>query len=372
MFRTMLRTRLFEDGSVEIIDPDIESLPLLRAINPEFKIKHAGLENFTNPRFQYTRKIYLPIETDNLSSISIERLWDVHDSAIKSLPKGKRYKKTEVSLLDVKIELAKRYLKECKLCGRKCGVDRLSGQRGICGVGVHALAAEYFIHISEEAPVNPSLNINLRGCGLRCRFCQQHEILDPGGPGVLITSDLWKQLTLTGARSISFVGGNPDESLYAILGFISYAPKKLKKPVVWNSNGYASKIVYKLLSGIVDAYIPDMKFYSKICSKSLSGCENYFEMFQEGIAEMVKQDVPIFVRMLIMPGHKKCCHEPLIEFLAKYNHQLKLNILGQYYPDYMISEKDFPMNSRSKQSEIEHLIYYAATVGGSEWLISSQ
>ena len=372
MFRTKLKTRLLEDGSIELIDPDIESIELLQIINPDFKIKHKELDNFAQPRFQVAKKLYLDIATNELLNIATEKLWDIHDSGVENLLRQESPMKIGISLLDIKIELTKRVLKECRLCGRECKVNRLLGERGICGVGVDSSVGEYFVHIAEEAPVNPSININLQGCGLRCRFCQRAELIEPDGNGIPLSPELWKDLSVEHAKSLSFVGGNPDESLYSILCFLAFAPEGFSKPIVWNSNGYASRIVYKLLHGIVDAYIPDMKFYSKKCSKSLAGCENYFEIFKEGISEMVTQDIPIFVRMLVIPGHLECCHFPLINYLSRYKQRVKLNILGQYYPDYIITEKDSLLNQRPTLQEVEYARNYAMRLGGSEWLITNE
>ena len=202
-------------------------------------------------------------------------------------------------------------------------------------------------------------------------FCQKYDLLDPQGPGVPLEPTFWEELRSRTARSVSFIGGNPDESIYAILRFLSHAPSWFNKPIVWNSNGYASRIVYKLLRCIVDVYIPDMKFYGKACSQKLAGCGNYFEIFKEGIDEMVQQSTPIFVRMLVIPGHLKCCHLPLIEYLSRYKEKLRLHIMGQYYPDYKVSQQEPPLNRRPERSEIEYARSYAESLVGSDWLITN-
>lgn len=356
MFRQYLKTRVLEDGRVEIVDPDIEMLPLLRTINPEFRIRRARLENFSKPRLMSTKTHILPLNRHDISERSTAELWTIHDTALNNGSSAPA--QGEVTLFDLKIELARRELKNCRLCGRGCGVDRLSGGRGYCGLSADAKVGECFVHIAEEAPINPSINVNLRGCGLKCRFCQKHDLLDPDGPGHSLDFSLWKHLRSKAARSISFIGGNPDESVYAILRFLTDAPTGFGKPIVWNSNGYGSRTVYKLLSGIVDAYIPDMKFFGKTCSRELAGCDNYFETFTSGIEEMVEQDVPVFVRMLVLPGHMECCHLPLIEYLAKYMRKVKLNVMGQYYPDYKVSQKETLLNQRPSHAELEHILSY--------------
>lgn len=370
MFRADLKTRVLEDGSIEIVDPDLETLPLLKSINPEFRIRRSRLQNFTKPRLLSTKAHYLPFKRDDMNERSTEELWMLHDEALNK--ESATQAKGEVTLLDLKIELARRELKECRLCGRECGVDRISDKKGYCGMGIEGIVAECFVHIAEEAPVNPSINVNLRGCGLRCRFCQKHELLDPAGQGQRLNASIWKDLRVKTARSLSFIGGNPDESVYAILRFLADVPSRFRKPVVWNSNGYASRIVYRLLEGLVDVYIPDMKFYQDACSTELAGCSNYFSMFKTGLEEMIKQRVPIFVRLLLLPGHLKCCHMPLIDYLSQYKTKVKLNILGQYYPDYLISAEEPLLSRRPDIIDVKYARFYAEQRGGSDWLISNE
>lgn len=368
MFRPDLKTRVLEDGRIEIVDPDIETLPLLRSINPEFRIRRARLQNFSKPRLLSTKALSLPFKKDDMNRRSEEELWTIHDNAMND--GASAHAKGDVTLLDLKIELTKRALRECRLCGRGCGINRFSGERGCCGLGIDSKVGECFVHIAEEAPINPSINVNVRGCGLKCRFCQKHELLDPEGPGQPLDASLWNHLRSKAARSISFIGGNSDESIYAILRFLTDVPSRFGKPIVWNSNGYASRVVYKLLSGIVDAYIPDMKFYGKTCSRELAGCDNYFEMFTAGLDEMLKQNVQVFIRMLIIPGHMECCHIPLIDYLSRYADKVKLNILGQYYPDHKVTAKETLLSRRPSHSEMDYLLSYAENLGGPEWIIS--
>jgi len=371
MFRVALKTRLLEDGGMEIVDPDMESLPLLRAINPGFKIKRSTIQSFQKPHLKVTIRQLLPVGKDDLMKIKTRELWDLHEN-ISLSPQHVSHGKGKASLLDLKIELAKRALLTCHLCGRKCGVNRIAGEAGFCGLGIDSAVGECFIHITEEAPINPSININIRGCGLKCSFCQKYDLLDLQGPGVPLEPIFWEELRSQTARSVSFIGGNPDESVYSILRFLSHAPSWFNKPICWNSNGYASRTVYELLRGVVDIYIPDMKFHDKGCSQNLAGgCSNYFEMFQEGITEMVQQGVPIIVRMLVMPGHLQCCHFPLIKYLARYNKHVRLNIMGQYYPDYQVSQQQSPLNRRPAQSEIDDARSYAVRLVNSDWLITS-
>lgn len=374
MYRSQLKMRVMQDGLLEVVDPALEDLPLLREIAPDYRVETAKLRGFNSPRFQRARNLRLPLTTEDIKRLPDTELFECHAEWMKMLkmPVLPKNKKTSVSLLDIKVELARRSLKDCRLCGRDCGVNRHSGKKGVCGLGIEASIGEIFIHIAEEPPINPSLNLNLMGCSMRCRFCQKSELLDAKGEGLSLSRMLWEYIENGGkaARSISFIGGNPDQSLYSILRFLALAPHGFKRPVVWNSNGYASRLVYLLLDGLVDVYIPDAKFYSPDCSQDLAGCRNYFKTFKAGLAEMISQDVPVFIRMLVLPGHSGCCHTPMIEFLSSYRNKIRLNIMGQYYPDYILSKGDSLMNSRPTHSEVESLRNYAVQIGGVEWLIN--
>lgn len=105
--------------------------------------------------------------------------------------------------------------------------------------------------------------LNLRACALRCRYCQQSTLLDPRRRNSeLLTASLWSRLDHTGARSISFVGGNPDESMTAILKFLAAAPHNWALPVVWNTHALMSEEGLRLLDGVVNCYLPDFKCFA--------------------------------------------------------------------------------------------------------------
>ena len=368
-----ITARLLEDGSVEVVDPGYESLEFLKTINPSFEIQRGPLPGFTEPKLTSAMKTTVAAGRKELPHLPTERLWKIHDVALAvqagSLVSGIG-QKDDASLIELKAELARREIAACMLCGRRCGVDRLSGATGSCGLGDTALVSEMFVHICEEPPVNPSLNINLRGCGLQCCYCQKPDWLEPQGAGMPLDGRMNKALydIVHTSRSVMFIGGNPDESLYAVLHFLSHLPKPITKPLVWKNNGYASPQVYRLLNGIIDVYIPDAKFYSPICSEELADCANYFEDFRRGIKALLEQEAFVIVRILVLPGHSICCHKPMIDFLAKYQERIKLNIMSQYFPSHHMSKNgQSPMNTRLVTDEFLKVWNYAAHYG-SDWL----
>jgi len=354
------RIRIDHEGQMEIVDPGFDSLELLTALDPGFRIRWSKLPGFSSPRFLRTRESGSGIRRDELAEVSEERLWYIHSDAVKRLREGDispTRSQAEVSLLGVKIELSHRILSSCRLCAHGCGVDRTRGELGICGLGTEAIVAEQFVHIAEEPPINPSLLISLYGCGLRCRFCQQWELLSPATvDGKALDAALWTELDTEGARSISFIGGNPDESLYGILRFLAAAPSDWKLPIVWNCHGYGSPETIQLLDGIADVYVPDLKYGDERCGRELSDAPGYPTAARATVSAMVAQDVPVIVRILVLPGHFGCCHAPVLEFLRSLDTEnLFVSVRGQYCPDWRITSQDGKMARRPYPEEVEQV-----------------
>lgn len=366
MPRQSLRLRVDDPGGLEIVDPGIDELPLLQALDSGYAVRRSPLPAFTAPRFLAARHTGCGAPTQHLYKSREAQLWDIHEAVLADAGfVHKRADLHEATLLDLKIELARRILQHCRLCAHRCGVNRAKGETGICRLGMGATVAEHFVHIAEEAPINPSLVLSLAGCGLRCRFCQQGALLDPASvTGEPLESPLWKQLASAGARSLSFVGGNPDESLYAILQFLNGAPYDWRIPIVWNCHGAATVETISLLDGIVDAYVPDFKYGAEACGRRLSGIAGYPDAAQAAISAMLAQHVPVFVRILVLPGHRVCCHVPVLERLAALaGPMLWVSVRGQYCPDWKITEADGDLARRPTSAEVDAVRSQALALG---------
>jgi len=368
MGRSSEKIRILPDGRLEVIDPSFEDIPLLLAVDPGYQVQMAPLPGFTVPRFLRLREVGIGLGLVEVESLPEEDLWAIHRDLMGRPEPGvveKTRSTTGATLIDLKSELARRILARCRLCSHECGVDRLWGERGVCGLGREALVANHFVHIAEEPPFNPSLLLCLAGCALRCRFCQQHPLLNTTTiRGVRLDPALWSDLDHTGARSLSFAGGNPDESLHAVLEFLRDAPGSWSLPIVWNCHGYASTETMTLLEGVIDVFVPDFKYGCESCARSLSGAPHYPQRVRASIARMLSMGVPVIVRLLVLPGHFDCCHAPALRTLAELDGEnLLISVRDQYCPDFEIASTDGPLARRPRVEEIVQVVRLSKSLG---------
>jgi putative pyruvate formate lyase activating enzyme len=244
-------------------------------------------------------------------------------------------------------------------------VNRLAGERGACRLGSEAVVGSHSVHIGEEPPINPTLAVSLAGCGLRCRYCQQGLLLDPDRvPRPVLGPDLWQQLTPDGARTLMFIGGNPDESLPAILRFLRAAPEHWTLPIVWKCHAYATPEALLLLRSVADVYVPDVKYGTASCGTRWSGVPDYPARAAAALRAMIATGALVIARILVLPGHLTCCHLPMLDLLASLPQpQLLVSVRGQYCPDWEITAADGPMAARPSPSEVQAVIEAAEARG---------
>ena len=203
----------------------------------------------------------------------------------------------------------------CKLCPRQCGVDRSAGELGYCRCPDTAMVAKTMLHKWEEpalAGSGGSGAIFFGGCTLGCKYCQNMAI--SGGPvGTAMTSGALRRemekLIEQGAENIDLV--TPTQYLPTIIPALS---PRLSVPVVYNCGGYERAETIRALDGLVDIYLPDLKYADSGLAKELSGAADYFPVAAEAIREMARQVGPVqwqgervkkgvIIRHLILPGH---------------------------------------------------------------------
>jgi putative pyruvate formate lyase activating enzyme len=230
-------------------------------------------------------------------------------------------------------EEARRILGRCTLCPRDCRVDRTRGEKGFCGLTDSARCFREALYYHEESELIPSHMLFFSGCNLRCEFCPVGEWIE--APEAAAGMDLAKtrarilERLRAGARTLNFVGGEPSVNLCGLLELI--APIRSKLRVVWNSNMYFSEECGRLLDGVVDVYLADLKCGSAKCAKDLLGVDDYLETVQRNLL-FAQGSADLIVRHLVLPGHAECCREPVLRWLKENMPQVKLSLRGEYLP----------------------------------------
>ena len=275
------------------------------------------------------------------------------------------------------------HLRHCRLCPRKCRVNRLAGQVGFCGIGSRARVFSYGPHFGEEQPLvgaKGSGAIFFSGCNLHCVFCQNHEI--SGGINGHLAGREMKAGELAkiiialqeqGCANINLV--TPTHVVPQILAALAEAVALgLKIPIVYNSSGYDRVETLAILDGIIDIYMPDCKFFSEVKAARYLQAKDYPQVVKKGIYEMHRQvgDLVcdargigvrgLLVRHLVMPGMVGEA-EKIMSFLAdEISRETFVNIMDQYHPCHRAGE--FPeINRTIAPSEYEQAMQAARRSG---------
>ncbi|RDV84745.1 radical SAM protein [Ammonifex thiophilus] len=289
------------------------------------------------------------------------------------------YKKLSPQEFSRRIAEGFRRLQACNLCPRRCGVNRLQGERGICRAGREVVVSSYGPHFGEEAPLVGlfgSGTIFFTYCPLKCVYCQNYEIsqLGEGSPiSIRELSRIMLRLQARGCHNINLV--TPTHFVPHILAALYRASKRgLALPIVYNTSGYESLETLALLDGIVDIYMPDFKYADARAAAKYSGVRDYPEVAKAALKEMQRQvgDLEIderglavrglLVRHLVLPENLAGTEE-VMEFLAReVSPRCFVNVMAQYYPAYRAHEFP-PLNRRITSQEYRAAVEAASKRG---------
>lgn len=267
----------------------------------------------------------------------------------------------------------------CLLCPRKCGINRSTGQTGVCGVSSEIKVARAALHYWEEPCISGKRGsgaVFFSGCSLHCVFCQNREISD-GKEGKVISkerlSDIFMELADKGANNINLV--TPGQYIPDIVWAVNDAKSRgMKLPIIYNTSGYENVTELKLLEGIVDVYLPDFKYMDSTLSARYSRAKDYPSVAKQALSEMVRQqpDVVIddstgliqkgvIVRQLLLPGHVNDAKAVLKYLYDTYHDHVYISMMSQFTP---IALKDYPeINRTVTKREYERLVNYALEIG---------
>lgn len=258
-----------------------------------------------------------------------------------------------VGELQNRVSQAHEHLSRCDLCAWECGVDRRTEKLGVCRTGVKARLSSYGPHLGEEDPLRGwrgSGAIFFSRCNLRCQYCQNHDISQADSGNLVEPEELAEvmlDLQRYGCHNINFV--SPSHVVAQILAALLMAAKEgLRLPLVYNTGGYDSMTSLQLLDGVVDIYMPDMKYANPQIARQYSKIPHYPEANQEAVKEMHRQvgDLQLdergvaqrglLVRHLLLP-HEVAGTSEIVKFLAQnISTNTYLNLMDQYHPDYEV------------------------------------
>lgn len=236
---------------------------------------------------------------------------------------------------------------ECRLCPRECGADR-AVSIGYCGMGEAISAAKAMLHYWEEPCISGeggSGAVFFSGCVLRCAYCQNYSIsAEKRGREITVErlAEIFLELQEQGAENIDLV--NPTHFVFGIIAALERAKSKgLHIPIAYNSGGYEKLETLKMLDGLIDVYLPDVKYFDDELARRLSNAPNYFDTVMAAVGEMVRQTgKPVLengklirgtiVRHLVLPN----CYKDSIEIVKRLGEQfggeILFSLMSQYTP----------------------------------------
>jgi putative pyruvate formate lyase activating enzyme len=281
--------------------------------------------------------------------------------------------------LERRSEAALQRLAACDLCAWNCRVDRFAGPTGVCRTGLFARVSSYGPHLGEEDPLRGwrgSGTIFFTRCSLRCQYCQNHAIsqTDAGEemPPETIAA-LMLELQACGCHNINLV--SPSHVAAQIIAALAIAARAgLRLPLVYNTGGYDSLATLELLDGVIDIYMPDMKYADAEIARRYSRIPDYPQVNQAAVREMHRQvgdlrlderglaQRGLLVRHLILPGGLAGTPE-VIQFLAyEISKATYLNLMDQYRPAFRAHH--FPaLNRRITSQEYRQAVRLALAAG---------
>jgi len=289
---------------------------------------------------------------------------------------------SKIKLIEESLKLLTPRLKACDICPRNCKVNRTAGKRGYCKAGVVPVVYAAFLHRGEEPALSAaggSGTIFFSGCNLGCIYCQNYKFshfLEGSLKSPEHLADMMLKLQSEKAHNINFV--TPTHFLPQILESLRIAISGgLKIPIVYNTSGYEKKEIIALLSGIVDIYLPDMKYISEGLARECSNAADYSACNKEAILEMYKQknkasfngDVltsGLVIRHLVIPGHIQ--ETATILFWIKENlPDCLTSIMFQYQP-YHKAKLNSQINRTVNLDEYTYVVKLVEDLGLRGWV----
>lgn len=266
----------------------------------------------------------------------------------------------------------------CMLCPRKCGADRVT-HMGACNAPILPYIAKASLHMWEEPFISGQRGsgaIFFCGCNLKCVFCQNYDISN-GQVGesydAKAIAELMLRLEERGAHNINLV--SPGIYVPVIAEAITIARVQgLGLPIVYNTNAYEMVDTLKLLDGLVDIYLPDLKYVDSGISQKYSGAADYFEYASQAIDEMFRQrglltldeegmaKSGVVIRHLVLPGSVDETRRVLDYIAGHFPKEINISLMSQYVPFYRAAQYP-PLDRRLLKREYKRAVEYGFSLG---------
>jgi putative pyruvate formate lyase activating enzyme len=291
--------------------------------------------------------------------------------------------------------------RECRLCPRRCAVDRTPAEVGIGREGLSPRVASVEAHLGEEPPIsgmNGSGTVFFAGCSLRCIYCQNHQISHEGlGRRWSVRELVERLLALSesaGIHNVNFV--TPDHFLPHTVAVVeALRGCGIRIPILYNLSGYQALESLRLIEPVADIYLPDFKYADAALAGSLSRCPDYAAVALEALVEMVRQkgfldSFPlggehelygldrhrsqpvagrgVLVRHLILPGQVKNSQDALDMLYLEFGRDLPLSLMSQYVPIRTFREAPF-LNRTVTAEEFRQVLEHARGLGFSHLFV---
>ena len=268
-------------------------------------------------------------------------------------------------------------LLKCNICPRNCNVNRINNELGFCKCSSEIKIANYSLHKWEEpciSGVNGSGTVFFSYCNMQCVYCQNYEISKLHKRKVISINDLvniYLELQKKGALNINLV----TPTHYAPLikkSLIIAKTKELTIPIVYNTSSYEKVSTLKSLEGLIDIYLPDLKYYDNELGLKYSFAKDYFEYASKAIAEMYRQvGKPVFkngimqkgliVRHLVLPGHVEESKKIIKYLYDTYKNNIYISIMNQFTPVNKTNYNN--LNRPVTEEEYDEVVNYAYDIG---------
>lgn len=278
----------------------------------------------------------------------------------------------ESGILQHKADEARALLEKCSLCPKKCGINRLRGKHGFCRTKENAYVCSFFAHHGEEPPIsgqNGSGTIFFSRCNLRCLYCQNHRFsqLDEGREvSAAELAGYMLQLQSLGCHNINFV--TPTHVMPQILEALLLAVKDgLRLPLVYNSSGYDLADTLALLDGVIDIYLPDMRYADGALAAKYSSAPGYADHNRSAVREMHRQvseasfdekgniTKGLVIRHLVLPEDISGTEETFGFIAHQISQDTYISLMSQYFPCFE-APRHPPLDRHITFEEYEHAV----------------